>query len=554
MNIESFKKIYPNNSSRILDIVIFISLIILVSVAGYLGNQKGICGLFHDDGIYVITAKSLAEGKGYRLIHFPGSPRQTKYPVLYPAILAIIWKFWPNFPDNLLAMKLFNLSCGALFIALTYLYLVRFSYCTRPVALASSLLLATAPTFLFYSIILVSEPLFSLLTVMVLWTLQQQAHAPSQGRFKQFFLGILLSLPFWCRTIGVALIFAGLAFFYRLKRPCLWIFLGTVFATFPWVIWTMIGMWTYKNNDAMVYYTSYLGWWFSSAYAIIFVSILNYISIGISVGRKLISILHKNRILIEYLYISIIFGVILALIITSKVIQKIKNNELLAYYLGFSSLIIMIWPWRADRFTEPIMPFFLIFTFNFLKDLSKKVFINKNLIKLVPSLLITFFIVVSLPFNFKIIYENYQTNYKQNLINLGQSNYVHWKSFQNLFEKIKSLTSPNDIIACWHDPMIFLYSDRRSFRPFNLKVVLSLTGKSPFGTADEVARNLLKMNAEYLVKLPTINFDKYFDQIIKELQEKYPNLLEPIYVKEGGRIVIYKIKKGYFRKKLHILP
>ena len=74
----------------------------------------GVCGVYHDDGIYVITAKALAQGEGYRLINLPNSPLQTKYPILYPALLAIIWKIWPSFPKNLLLCKGYRFVPGSL--------------------------------------------------------------------------------------------------------------------------------------------------------------------------------------------------------------------------------------------------------------------------------------------------------------------------------------------------------------------------------------------------------------------------------------------------------
>jgi len=65
-----------------------------------------VCGVYHDDAIYVSTAKAIAQGDGYRLINLPNSPKQTKYPILYPLLLAAtIWKFWPQFPQNILYMQ-----------------------------------------------------------------------------------------------------------------------------------------------------------------------------------------------------------------------------------------------------------------------------------------------------------------------------------------------------------------------------------------------------------------------------------------------------------------
>lgn len=77
-------------------IAILLSLAFLL--IGSLHMVAGVCGVHHDDAIYVSTAKGPAQGQGYRLINFPGSPKQTKYPILYPAMLAIVWKLWPSFP------------------------------------------------------------------------------------------------------------------------------------------------------------------------------------------------------------------------------------------------------------------------------------------------------------------------------------------------------------------------------------------------------------------------------------------------------------------------
>lgn len=57
-------------------------------------------GWYHDDTIYFSAARSLAEGRGYRLPSVPGTPPETKYPVLYPWLLSWIWRWRPFFPAN----------------------------------------------------------------------------------------------------------------------------------------------------------------------------------------------------------------------------------------------------------------------------------------------------------------------------------------------------------------------------------------------------------------------------------------------------------------------
>ncbi len=64
-------------------------------------------GFYHDDSIYWVSAQSLAMGDGYRIESLPGQPYQTKYPPLYCALLAGIWKLDPQFPSNLRLATLF---------------------------------------------------------------------------------------------------------------------------------------------------------------------------------------------------------------------------------------------------------------------------------------------------------------------------------------------------------------------------------------------------------------------------------------------------------------
>ena len=49
-------------------------------------------GFYHDDSIYWVSAKSLAEGHEYRIASLPGQPYQSKYPPLYSTLLAGVWK------------------------------------------------------------------------------------------------------------------------------------------------------------------------------------------------------------------------------------------------------------------------------------------------------------------------------------------------------------------------------------------------------------------------------------------------------------------------------
>ena len=86
------------------------------------GSNKQALGLFHDDGIYVVVAKSIDRGEGYRIISLPGSPAQTKYPFFFSYLLSWIWWLNPHFPQNITAFKALNATIlgGIFFLCLLF--------------------------------------------------------------------------------------------------------------------------------------------------------------------------------------------------------------------------------------------------------------------------------------------------------------------------------------------------------------------------------------------------------------------------------------------------
>ncbi len=79
-------------------------------------------GGLHDDALYLIGAKSLAETGDYRVLSLEGAPAQTKYPPLFPLWLASAWRIGGGFPENLAAM-----------LPLVWIWLPVFGLFSRPV-------------------------------------------------------------------------------------------------------------------------------------------------------------------------------------------------------------------------------------------------------------------------------------------------------------------------------------------------------------------------------------------------------------------------------------
>ena len=131
---------YQNLNLR--DIFTLLSIFFIAIIVCYIYIVPGVCGAYHDDAIYVITAKAIAEGDGYRLINLPDSPKQTKYPILYPFFLAAIWKCFPSFPQNIFIFKIATAIVASLALCLFYIYLVRFNHSPRYIAFLSCIRIA----------------------------------------------------------------------------------------------------------------------------------------------------------------------------------------------------------------------------------------------------------------------------------------------------------------------------------------------------------------------------------------------------------------------------
>ena len=55
-------------------------------------------GVVADDSFYVILARAIASGEGYRYLNVPGHPPATHFPPGYPALLALLSFVVPAFP------------------------------------------------------------------------------------------------------------------------------------------------------------------------------------------------------------------------------------------------------------------------------------------------------------------------------------------------------------------------------------------------------------------------------------------------------------------------
>lgn len=500
----------------------------------------GVTGVYHDDGIYLSTAKALAEGHGYRLINLPDAPPQTKYPPLYSILLSLIWKVYPVFPSNLFLMQLFTLICGGAFVSLTYLYLIRFGYASRFTAAASAVLTLSATQFLYFSTQILSEIPFALLSIMALWGLDKQEEGFFKSRKMQFLLGALVSLPFLTRMIGI--IFFPLLF-YRMwvrKLPFGWTTLGSAVLLLPWIFWILTAFQWSPIESSNIYYTDYFTWWYTylkSDFSNVILWNLLYIAISsASLGNGL---LNPNLFFTGW---ALAFTALVGVVIWSLIAVNTFKGRILPVFLSGYLIIILAWPWPPTRFLVPILPFILVYPLNcmenFLKKISNQLHFRKMFSLTLLPILLT---------NLTLVSKAIQVSRSMNYPLMAPIEYpVSWKSYNDLFQWIEKQTHADDIIASGLDTMVYVYTGRQGFRPFVANPMSMFYGKKDvfaLGSEEEIIQMIKAKNAQYLVQLPMPYFseEKYFSEAIRGIEKKYPELLKKVYKGTDERFIIYKI-------------
>ena len=498
------------------------------------------CGSFHDDAIYVSTAKSLAEGTGYNLINLPGSPPQTKYPILYPLLLALIWKVFPSFPQNLWVMQGLTLLSAAASLGLTYLYLVRFGYASRALSFAAVALAATTPFVQFVSTRVLSEMPFALLLVLALWRLEHALLGRDDTRTRQFVTGLIIALPFLCRSIGVVLPGVALGLLVIRRRPAAATAAGLLLATGPWIYWSLTALGHWQQDTIVGYYTDYLGSW--SILATDPARLLGWNLLFMLIATLATCLIGFTTVAGWVLGWKL--GPFLLLGGAATWIALLRfavTLRLLPLFLAAYGTLVVAWPWPPTRFLVPVLPLVLIYACTMAAGLARLLLPTLHRRLLRPAL------AVALVTNFLVAGEFGR------LLRAGEFPYpmlperlVAWRSYEDVFAWLRDHSRPDDRIASALDSMVYLYTGRQSFRPFrHLPERLFYFVPGPkSGTADEVFEAMTTNRARFLTLMPIPGFEAElsFSQLVAELRRERPGQVVPVYVGRDPRFVVFELK------------
>jgi len=213
-------------------------------------------GHLHDDSIYFVCAKSLAEGRGYRILSLPAEPYQTKYPPLWPLMLAGIWKLDPHFPENLRWGMALAWTALPAFVALAWCWFRRNGF-NRRVATVLCAVIAVSPCPIVLSVGMMSDLVFSAALLMAILAIE----AADRSTWRAFAAALLASVAYLIKTAALPLIVAGPLWLMmrRKHRAAMVMFGGMLPAVAAWMLWSRAHI-SQSRDLVTLYYTNYLGY------------------------------------------------------------------------------------------------------------------------------------------------------------------------------------------------------------------------------------------------------------------------------------------------------
>lgn len=311
-------------------------------------------GVFQDDGIYVILAKALANGDGYRYTNIPGAPNATHYPPLYPAFLAVLWKVYPSFPENVTLFKFANAVFVGGAAALFYVLAHRIVGLTKSVAAITAIAFTACRPVLYLSVMVLSEPLFMLVLALSLILAER---ASTSGRVKDAlllaFVAVALTMT---RTLGAVLLPATLLVmaYRRHWRSALVVLLVGVVGLVPWQLWVA----AHQSEVPSLFVGKYGSYtqWLVDAFKL---EGLSFVQAVVAKNLRALFVMTSTAAGTAFtwpLWTKLLMGISATVVIATGCLQMVKRAPVIVLFFCAYMAVVIIWPFPPDRFVWAIWP------------------------------------------------------------------------------------------------------------------------------------------------------------------------------------------------------
>ncbi len=419
-----------------------------------------------DNAEFIILARSILSGQGYRMINHPSLQPNTKYPPGFPAMLAC-WAML--FGDSIVGMKVFVVV--TLVVASMIAYLVARRFLSKWLSFVSILMIVTSWNVIKYSFDTLSDVpymLVSLLGLLLLLRIDDQ---------RSLTCGSLIAIgSFMVRTVGLSLVIASWLWLLIKKR---W----KIAAISVLVFVVVAGAWTARNimvsHSATRYTELFL---LKNPYdqaegRIDFQSLARRVGINLKEYTTYYIAYNVVPTLLEKLGGKASPGsrllAALVLLISVLGIHSIgKKNPVIPIYLFLYVGIYLVWPevWTGERFMLPISPIIAIGVLLGLVEIFEFFRLPKRIPLLVASLLVASNLLTLFPYMAR------QRGYPPG-----------WRNYFEVAQWAKQNTPENSVFLCRSAFLFHVVSSRKTI------------GYPMTSNVEEIESYLLKTRPDYIV-------------------------------------------------------
>ncbi len=446
-------------------------------------------GLFHDDAVYLETAKALAAGHGYMIESLPAAIPQTKFPPLWPALLALFLLV----SENPLWLKLPGMLCTAGWLALSYRLLKKMG-ASQLGAFALVAIVAASPMTVFLTSHLLAEPLFALLlTASLLALLNDRSLAA----------GAFTGLAIITLTAGIPPAVAAilvLVAYQRFRGAALFTAAMLVFAA-PWAGWVLAHPSTHSYSPADNILTSLA----ASEKLHVFAS--NVVDLWSAPFLLLTGI--------GSLYAAVITFSFFVWAFVRR--RQLIPDLFLALYCGM--LPAFVGPPR--RYIAPVLPLLLWLVWRAFQNIKRQELLAACLVIALG---------VPLTVDFARIPDTRRFG------DFPESSLApnDWSRMQLLFGYLRSQTPADAVVMANLDPVFYLNTGRRAVRGFLPDGYKLYYSSQPVTTPDQLAAEIISNGVGFVALTPDRDFagSAAFHKSVEALERG--GMLEPMDVPGAG--------------------
>lgn len=316
-----------------------------------------------DNSMYLVSAKALSEGQGYRLINHPDAPASNMFPIVYPAVLATALQFVSLDAVGITVIRGISALACLIFILLGYRLLRRY---VQPLSAAVwMLLIGMQPWVLFWTGQIFAECLFAMwagaAVLLATKSLTEESETDRRWWVGIAFAGVCAGLAMLTRTIGFTMI-AGIGVAIAVNRRWRKLFAfaaSSGLVVVPFLVWSKLsapGGGSFNNYYEWV--SNHFNLWkpIKSLGGMIMQDgpFVYFPPSGSPIIHALLDRAH-----LTWLFPAL--GWLAGLIFLAGLVALLKRRDVVAWCVITYVTIVIFYPWEGTfRFLMPIYPLLAI--------------------------------------------------------------------------------------------------------------------------------------------------------------------------------------------------